>query len=125
MADDLKDFRYDKAQDVTRVTGVLYRGDNLTKYSKPNRPFYKQFKSIRPEELAVVDRLDNETEASQFMLRAIDFDENARSVHPTVPSPSELQKFVNPPERHEAYASLWNTFTYLGVVANTAMWLYL
>ena len=36
MAEDLKDWRYDRLQDFTKVQGVLYRGDNKTKYSKPN-----------------------------------------------------------------------------------------
>ena len=60
MAEDLKDWRYDKTQDNARVKGVLYRGDANTKYSMPNRPFLSQYRSTRPEELAVVNALNNE-----------------------------------------------------------------
>lgn len=36
---DLAQFRYDKAEsDNTKITGILYRGDNQHKYSKPNQP---------------------------------------------------------------------------------------
>lgn len=90
MAEDLKEWRYDKTQDLVRVRGVLYRGDAQTKYTKPNRPLLSKYRSVRPEELAVVNQINNEQEASQFMVRAIDFDENARSIHPTVPSPCDL-----------------------------------
>ena len=38
MPDDLRHFKYDTEVDQTRVTGVLYRGDAQTKYSKPNHP---------------------------------------------------------------------------------------
>ena len=33
---DLKDFRYDRTNNNVSFTGVLYRGDAQTKYSKPN-----------------------------------------------------------------------------------------
>jgi len=125
MAEDLKDFRFDRQQDLTNVQGVLYRGDAATKYSKPNIPIYRQYRSVVPKELAIVNDLSNETEASQFMLRAMDLDPNTRSVHPTVPSIVETTNFLIPAERHDAYAFMWNSLTYCGVVANAAMWLYL
>lgn len=121
---DLKDFRYDRANNVTQISGVLYRGDAKTKYSKPNQPALNTYKSVYPEELAVISQLPNE-EAQTFMLKAIDFDTEARTAMPDVPSAEELTKFHISPERHEAYEKLWNAFTYFGVVANTAFWLYL
>ena len=69
--------------------------------------------------------LPNEKEASTFMLKSIDFDEANRTHMPDVQSPTELTKFIIPPERHEAYEKLWNSMVYFGVVANTVMWLYL
>lgn len=59
------------------------------------------------------------------MIKAVDLDESIPTAMPDVPSKSSLQKFVISPERHAAYANMWNTVTYLGVVANTAFWLYL
>jgi hypothetical protein len=59
------------------------------------------------------------------MLKAIDFDPEARTPMPDVPSAEDLCQFTIKPESHKAYEQLWNSFTYLGVLANTAMWLYL
>ena len=60
------------------------------------------------------------------MLKVVDFDENARTVFPDVVSKEDLAtKLGIPAERHEAYEKLWNTITYFGVIANTAVWLYL
>ena len=59
------------------------------------------------------------------MLKMIDFDEANRTAMPDVPAPSDLQKFSISPERHEAYEKLWKGLTYCGILANTAMWLYL
>ena len=78
----MKTWNYDKRQDMTKISGVLYRGDAKTKYAKANQPFLSKFKTVYPEELAVVNALPNEEEASQFMLKAVDFDLNSRSVHP-------------------------------------------
>ena len=51
---------------------------------------YSQYRSVIPKELAIVNNLDNEEEASQFMVRAMDLNDNARTIHPTVPSPGEV-----------------------------------
>ena len=104
---------------------MLYRGDPPTKYSKPNQPFLNAYKSVVAEEIAIVNTLPNEQEASTFMLHAVDLDEGARTVHPNVPTQTDLTNFVIPVDRHEAYEKMWNGLTYVGVLANTAMWLYL
>ena len=83
------------------------------------------FTSAYPEELAVLTQLGNRDEASTFMLKAVDFNTEARTPLPDVPSPEEMGQFVISSERHQAYESLWNGLTYVGVFANTAMWLYL
>jgi hypothetical protein len=59
------------------------------------------------------------------MVKMVDFDELNRTAMPDVQSPSELTKYVCPAARHEAYYKLWNWTIYLGVVANTWVWLYL
>ena len=44
---------------------------------------------------------------------------------PDVPSSEDLQNFGISAERHRAYEDMWNGLTYVGVLANAAMWLYL
>lgn len=61
---DLKDFRYDRAVNITVVEGVLYRGDPKTKYSKSNQPSKNYFLTAYPEELSLLCQLGNETESS-------------------------------------------------------------
>lgn len=59
------------------------------------------------------------------MLKSIDFNESSRTPMPDVISPRELSRYDLSPERHEAYKTFWNSITYAGVLANTAMWLYI
>ena len=49
MPQDLLHMKMDRATDSSVVTGVLYRGDAETKYSKPNTPILNQYKSVNPE----------------------------------------------------------------------------
>jgi len=53
----------------------------------------------------------------------MDFDENARQMHPTVPTPVEMLTFRTSPERHAAYEKLFTTVSFLGILANTALWI--
>jgi len=122
---DLHNLGNDKIADFTKVEGVLYQGDPKTRDSKKNTPILQELFSTHPEEIALLTNLPNEKEASLFMLKSLDFDEANRTHMPDVQSPTELTKFVIPPERHEAYEKLWNSMVYFGVVANTVMWLYL
>ena len=126
LPEDLKKFRYDRNQGTVSFEGILYRGDASTKYSRPNSVVNSEFKSVKPEEHAILARLGNEEEASQFMLKVVDFQSEARTTFPDVVSKEDLSsKLGIPAERHEAYEKLWNGVTFFGVVANTAIWLYL
>lgn len=58
------------------------------------------------------------------MLKMIDFDEDTRQLLPTSPTPAELIDFTIPAERHAAYENFWRAAAFVGVVANTAIWLY-
>lgn len=51
------------------IVGVLYRGDNPTKYSKTNSPTIGTFTIVKPYDFAVLAQLKNRDEASQFMLQ--------------------------------------------------------
>ena len=57
------------------------------------------------------------------MLHQIDFDPNARQIHPTVPTVQELTQFRTAPERNGAYETMWRNVTFLGIAANTFLWL--
>ena len=87
MPHDLKNYRYDSEVDATKITGVLYRGDAQTKYSKPNHPTQQYFRSVNPEELAVLAKLPNQEEASQFMLKVVDLNEEAPTPLPEAENP--------------------------------------
>lgn len=46
------------------ITGVLYRGDNETKYSGPNSPTIGRWHHVRPYDLSLINQMKNKTEAS-------------------------------------------------------------
>lgn len=106
------------------ITGLLYRGDPETKYSMPNEPTIDRYTSVRPRDLTLMSQLKNREEASQFMLKQIDTNDLARQILPCAPNKEELTAWKISPERHEAYATLWKYMTFVGVFANTALWLY-
>jgi cytochrome oxidase assembly protein ShyY1 len=72
------------------VTGLLYRGDAKTKYSKANEPTILRFTRVEPYDFALIDQLKNKEEASQFMLLQIDNDPNTRQILPTAPIADDL-----------------------------------
>jgi hypothetical protein len=106
------------------IVGVLYRGENKTKYSKPNTPIMHEFTRVEPYDISIYTQLKNWEEASQFMIHMIDEDPDHRQMLPTIPTTEELTTFKITPKRHEAYAALWKYLTFGGIVANTALWLY-
>lgn len=62
---DLKDQRLHYTNDTMgTIRGILYRGDSLTKYSKPNSPTIGNYHTVRPEEAALISQLPNREEAS-------------------------------------------------------------
>ncbi len=50
------------------ATGLLYRGDAKTKYSKPNEPLLPKYYRSDPYDCSVIAQLNNLDEASKFML---------------------------------------------------------
>jgi hypothetical protein len=54
MPHDLKHFRYDRSNNNISFTGVLYRGDAETKYSRPNQPGQNWFNYSNPREMAAL-----------------------------------------------------------------------
>ena len=107
------------------MKGVLYRGDAQNKYSIPNDPQISVYRNVTPYDFSLVSQLNNQAEAAQVMLHQIDFDESKRQLLPTCPTLPELTSFRISPERHNAYESLWRAVSFAGVLANTAVWLYL
>ena len=107
------------------IYGVLYPGDAGHKYQNPNSPTVECYTNVTPYDFALIDSLANREEASQMMLHQIDFDDDHKQLLPSLPSTSDLGKFRVSAERHAAYESLWRLLTFTGVVANTAVWLYI
>lgn len=57
---DLKDQRMHLASDqMGTISGVLYRGDNETKYSKRNTPAMNQYFNVRPYDKSLIMQLPN------------------------------------------------------------------
>ena len=106
------------------VIGLLYRGDNETKYTVANEPTIMRYTSVNPKDFALIAQMKNKLESGQFMLKQIDHDDDHRQILPSCPSKAELITWRIPSERHEAYATLWKYLTFVGVFANTALWLY-
>ena len=52
---DLKDMKmhYTGAMSGT-ITGILYRGDNKTKYSRPNEPTIERYTRVDPYDFALI-----------------------------------------------------------------------
>lgn len=122
---DFKDLKYHYTGVVSgEITGVLYRGDAKTKYSIPNEPTIDRYLTVNPYDISLVAQMKNQSEASQFMLRQIDENPEARQILPTAPTSSDLTNWQIKAERHEAYAALWKYVTFAGIFANTTLWLY-
>lgn len=122
---DFNDQRKHLTVNAGSVSGVLYRGDAKHKYSVPNSPTIQDYRNVTPHDFACVDQLPNWEEAGKFMLHQIDFDADNRQILPTVPTTAEMAHFCNSAERHGSYANMWRMLTWVGVVGNAAMWLYL
>jgi len=106
------------------ITGILYRGDAKTKYSKPNEPTINRYTAVNPYDISLISQMKNIDETSKFMLLQIDANEDSRQILPTAPTASEFTTWKVSPERHLAYAELWKYLTFAGIFANTAFWLY-
>ena len=89
MPHDLKHFRYDREKPQTTFTGVLYRGDAATKYSKENVVAHDWYENANPAQMSHICQLGN-PESGDFMLKAVDLDPAARTPMPDVDSPDDL-----------------------------------
>ena len=45
------------------VTGILYRGDAKTKYTKPNEPTIHRFTRVDPQDISLISKMNNLEEA--------------------------------------------------------------
>ena len=59
------------------------------------------------------------------MLKMYDHDAEKRQLLPSLHTADELATFRVSQDRHRAYATLWTGLAYVGVLANTALWLYM
>lgn len=126
VPEDMKDLRKHYRTNVSgTIRGVLYRGDTGTKYEKPNSAELEAYSTVKPAECAMMMQLHNEEEASKMMLHIVDFEPDRRQLLPSVPSTEDLTQFKIAPERHQAYEFIWRSAAFAGILANTALWLYL
>ena len=107
-----------------KIIGILYRGDEKTKYSHPNEPMDHNFTRVDPYDFSLIQNIHNKEESGKFMLMQIDTDDDRKQVLPSLQSKSDLTNWRTTPERHQAYATLWKYLTFVGIVANTTLWLY-
>ena len=68
--------------------------------------------------------MKNREESSKFMLLQIDLDEDTKQIMPSAPHWRNLVDWKVKPERHHAYATMWKYVTFVGIFANTTLWLY-
>ena len=123
---DYKDAKYHFNNSTSgTIQGVLYRGDSKTKYSVPNTPQAEKYHMVTPYDLACVMQIPNFEESTQFMLHMVDMDAERRQVLPSCPDKGDLTTWRLSQERHRAYSTMWTGLAYAGVLANTALWLYL
>ncbi len=106
------------------ITGVLYRGDCKTKYSSTNEPTIQRYTEVHPYDFSLLSQMPNIDESSAFMLQQVDTDPDTRQILPNLPQLSDLVKWKISTDRHEAYSSMWKYMTFIGVFANTTLWLY-
>lgn len=120
-----KNYQLHEDRGNVTITGYLYRGDPQNKYSRLNEPMVNLFYNVKPKDLSLYSHMPNYKEgADKIMFKMVDMDENLRRAYPCPPSAEELLHFEIEPERHEAYSKLWNVFTFLNILANTALWIY-
>lgn len=125
VPEDLKDLKYHYTGVTSgEITGVLYRGDNQTKYSIPNEPTISRYHYVNPYDISLISQMKNQEEASKFMLMQVDENADSRQILPTAPTANEFTAWKISPERHLAYAELWKYLTFAGIFANTAFWVY-
>ena len=105
------------------IMGVLYRGEAKTKYSKANSPAMNEYKNVTPSDLALIMKLPNEEEASQFILKQMDRSQDKRQILPAIPDKNELVDWQMTSDRHRSYATMWTSLAYLGILSNTMLWL--
>lgn len=76
------------------VEGVLYLGDNLTKYhDNDNAPIADMYNWVDPRPLSIVSALRNREDSSRVMLKLVDFDENKKRLHPCPPVKNDFTKW--------------------------------
>ena len=61
VPEDLKDLKYHYTGATSgEITGVLYRGDNQTKYSLPNEPTIDRYHYVNPHDISLISQMKNQ-----------------------------------------------------------------
>jgi cytochrome oxidase assembly protein ShyY1 len=107
------------------IKGLLYKGDEGTKYSKENDIKANNWHTLKPEEVATVMYLPNKNVASQFVVKQIEYNPVNKSALPVVLNIADLGNFAISEQTNAKYAEFWNTLTFLNIFSNLFVWIYL
>lgn len=107
------------------IKGLVYKGDESHKYSKPNDIAANKFYTLKPEEIAVQMMLKNREISSQFVIKQLEFNPINRSNYPRVLNIQDLGNFPIPEQLNNQYHYFWNTLSFMNVFSNIMLWIYL
>lgn len=110
---------------LVTIKGLVYKGDESTKYSKDNDIKGSNWHTFKPDEIAAVMYLPNKNVASQFVVKQIEFNPVNKSALPVVLNISDLARYPISEESNAKYAEFWNTLTFLNIFSNLFVWIYL
>jgi len=107
------------------LRGMLFKGDSSNKYSEENYMLMKQYNTVKPRELALAMNLNNIDQSSQAIVKLVEYDDQLKSLIPTVFTPKDLFKWTIAPETHQFYSHMWFGVTFLNIFSNMLLWIYL
>jgi cytochrome oxidase assembly protein ShyY1 len=107
------------------IKGLIYKGDESHKYSKPNDFAGGKFYTLKPEEISVFMKLDNSDVTSKFVVKQLEFNPINRSLYPRVLNVKDLGSFAIPADTNQKYSRLWQSLTFLNIFSNMILWIYL
>jgi|LauGreDrversion4_2_1035121.scaffolds.fasta_scaffold516013_2 hypothetical protein len=81
--------------------------------------------NINLEQIVIKMNLPNREQASQGVLKLVQYDDQLKTLIPVAFTPRDMFKWTITPEKHQNMANLWLGLTYANILFNTFLWLYL
>jgi cytochrome oxidase assembly protein ShyY1 len=107
------------------IKGLVYKGEEINKYSKENDIKAQNWNHLHPEEIATVMYLPNKHISSKFVVKQIEFNPVNKSSLPVVLNISDLARFPISEESNANYATFWKVATFFNIFSNLFVWVYL